>query len=124
MTLPDYPEDPLHVLAARAEARDEAIEARRDDLLAELQRIAALSSATGKLRITACDAANRIESLTREIDRLRARVAELEDFAGTQMLRSDFRSADEMRAEIERLRAEVAEFYGALRILPPEEEPR
>ena len=35
MTLPDYPEDPLHVLAARAEARDESIEARRDELLAD-----------------------------------------------------------------------------------------
>ena len=35
MTLPDYPEDPLHVAAARAEARDEAIEARRDELLAD-----------------------------------------------------------------------------------------
>jgi protein-arginine kinase activator protein McsA len=40
------------------------------------------------------------------IERLEAEIERLRTYVGSQMLRSDFQTADEMRVEINRLRAE------------------
>jgi hypothetical protein len=61
-----------------------------------------------------------VRQLTREREEARAEVERLRAYVGSEMTRSDFRTAADMRAEVERLRngwAEVESLIGSLRYI-------